>query len=138
MCRLVRLCVQVFPTLASKAAGLDWAAAGKSTRTSAFPVSHCCLTPHPAGGSSAAPQFVTEAELEELKATRGGTVEDGTLSVDKPLYEVLRENKEKKACACIEGWREVRADVLRRALLGGGVSRQVAHHEAREKQAARG
>ena len=78
---------------------------------------------------------MTEAELEELKATRGGTVEDGTLSVDKPLYEVLRENKEKKACAGIESRLEVRADVLRLALLGGGVSRQVAHYEAREKQA---
>ena len=44
---------------------------------------------------------MTEAELEELKAARGGTVEDGTLSVDKPLYEVLRENKEKKACASL-------------------------------------
>ena len=58
---------------------------------------HQRLTLRGAGGSSAAPQFVTEAELEELKAQRGGTVEDGTLSVDKPLYEVLRENKEKKA-----------------------------------------
>jgi hypothetical protein len=44
-----------------------------------------------------APQFVTEAQLEEIKALRGGSVEDGTVSVDKPLYEVLRENKEKKA-----------------------------------------
>ena len=30
---------QVFPTLASKAAGLDWAAAGKSMLMSAFHVS---------------------------------------------------------------------------------------------------
>jgi len=74
---------------------------------------------------------VTEAELEALKAARGGTVEDGTLSIDKPLYEVLRENKEKKACACTLSRRVVRADELCRALLGGGVSRQVAYHEAR-------
>lgn len=50
-----------------------------------------------AGGSLNAPQFVTEAELEEIKAQRGGSVEDGTVSADKPLYEVLRENAEKKA-----------------------------------------
>ena len=47
-----------------------------------------------------APQFVTEAQLEEIKALRGGSVEDGTISVDKPLYEVLRENAEKKARRC--------------------------------------
>lgn len=87
---------QVFPTLASKAAGLDWAAAG--TRPAWNVRARLSSdTSRPAGGSSAAPQFVTEAELEELKAQRGGTVEDGTISVDKPLYEVLRENKEKKA-----------------------------------------
>ena len=55
---------------------------------------------------------MTEAELEELKAARGGTVEDGTLSVDKPLYEVLRENKEKKACVYTAKRRIVRADKL--------------------------
>ena len=89
---------QVFPTLASKAAGLDWAAAG--ARLALLVFSRSPLTPRTrAGGSSAAPQFVTEAELEKLKAQRGGTVEDGTVSVDKPLYEVLRENAEKKASA---------------------------------------
>ncbi len=44
-----------------------------------------------------APRFVTEAELEKIKELRGGSVEDGTVSVDKPLHEILRENKEKKA-----------------------------------------
>jgi hypothetical protein len=78
---------------------------------------------------------VTEAELEELKAQRGGTVEDGTISVDKPLYEVLRENKEKKAR--VRGARVV-ARGLKRVAAGRGVPRQVAHHEAGEKQAARG
>ena len=39
---------------------------------------------------------MTETELEQIKALRGGSVEDGTVSVDKPLHEVLRENKEKK------------------------------------------
>ena len=70
---------------------------------------------------------MTEAELEELKAARGGTVEDGTLSVDKPLYEVLRENKEKKACVCAANG--VSCELISfRALPGGGVSRQVANH----------
>ena len=67
----------------------------------------------PAGGS-AAPQFVTEAELEELKAQRGGVAEDGTFG-DKPLYEVLRENKEKKACSRESAPRNVRADALHHA-----------------------
>ena len=44
-----------------------------------------------------APRFVTEAQLSEMKLLRGGgSVEDGTASADKPLHEVLRENKEKK------------------------------------------
>ena len=55
------------------------------------------------GGSLNAPQFVTETQLEEMKAQRGGSVEDGTVSVDKPLYEVLRENKEKKVALKCRG-----------------------------------
>ena len=52
------------------------------------------------------PRFVTESELEELKALRGGRVEDGTASAaDKPLHEVLRENKEKKEAEFQEKWR---------------------------------
>lgn len=47
--------------------------------------------------AASAPRFVTESELEKLKALRGGTVEDGTASADRPLHDVLRENKEKKA-----------------------------------------
>jgi hypothetical protein len=46
---------------------------------------------------------VTETQLEEMKAQRGGSVEDGTVSVDKPLYEVLRENKEKKVALKCRG-----------------------------------
>lgn len=57
--------------------------------------------------SHAAPRFVTEAQLEELKQARGGggSVEDGSVSADKPLHEVLRENKEKKEAEFQERWR---------------------------------
>lgn len=54
--------------------------------------------------AASAPKFVTEAELEKLKALRGGSVEDGTASADRPLHEVLRENKEKKARRLARAW----------------------------------
>ncbi|XP_059311748.1 uncharacterized protein LOC132063287 [Lycium ferocissimum] len=40
--------------------------------------------------------FVSEEQLAELKNTRGARVEDGTAQRDRPLYEILRENKDKK------------------------------------------
>ncbi|GJP42194.1 hypothetical protein CLOM_g1792 [Closterium sp. NIES-68] len=40
--------------------------------------------------------FISESQLEENKRVRGERVEDGTVTVDRPLYEILREQKEKK------------------------------------------
>eukprot|EP00243_Klebsormidium_subtile_P006881 TRINITY_DN2982_c0_g1_i1.p1 TRINITY_DN2982_c0_g1~~TRINITY_DN2982_c0_g1_i1.p1 ORF type:complete len:207 (+),score=61.16 TRINITY_DN2982_c0_g1_i1:77-697(+) len=40
--------------------------------------------------------FVSEKQLDELKAARGGRPEDGTIGVDKPLWEILKANKEVK------------------------------------------
>ncbi|GAQ90119.1 hypothetical protein KFL_006030020 [Klebsormidium nitens] len=40
--------------------------------------------------------FVSEKQLDELKAARGGRPEDGTVAVDKPLWEILKANKEVK------------------------------------------
>ncbi|XP_009591306.1 uncharacterized protein [Nicotiana tomentosiformis] len=40
--------------------------------------------------------FVSEEQLEEAKKTRGARVEDGTAQRDRPLYEILKENKDKK------------------------------------------
>ncbi|XP_071718641.1 uncharacterized protein [Rutidosis leptorrhynchoides] len=40
--------------------------------------------------------FVSQEQLDELKKTRGPTVEDGTAQRDRPLFEILRENKDKK------------------------------------------
>ncbi|XXG47815.1 hypothetical protein AAC387_Pa02g2392 [Persea americana] len=34
--------------------------------------------------------------LEESKKARGERVEDGTAQRDRPLYEILKENKDKK------------------------------------------
>ncbi|KAJ7973148.1 hypothetical protein O6P43_010929 [Quillaja saponaria] len=40
--------------------------------------------------------FVSEEQLDESKKRRGERVEDGTAQRDRPLYEVLKENKDKK------------------------------------------
>lgn len=40
--------------------------------------------------------FVSEEQLAETKRTRGARVEDGTAQRDRPLYEILKENKDKK------------------------------------------
>ncbi|KMZ71345.1 putative NEFA-interacting nuclear protein NIP30 [Zostera marina] len=51
--------------------------------------------------SSSAPpirlmNFVSEEQLDRIKKTRGERVEDGTAQRDRPLFEILRENKDKK------------------------------------------
>ncbi|CAL9195080.1 unnamed protein product [Musa hybrid cultivar] len=40
--------------------------------------------------------FVSEEQLVHAKRTRGERVEDGTAQRDRPLYEILKENKDKK------------------------------------------
>ncbi|KAF7804973.1 protein FAM192A [Senna tora] len=40
--------------------------------------------------------FVSEEQLVESKRTRGERVEDGTAQRDRPLYEILKENKDKR------------------------------------------
>ncbi|XP_056159526.1 uncharacterized protein LOC115680683 isoform X2 [Syzygium oleosum] len=40
--------------------------------------------------------FVSEEQLEESKISRGERVEDGTAQRDRPLYEILKENKDKR------------------------------------------
>ncbi|CAM8959453.1 unnamed protein product [Rhodiola kirilowii] len=40
--------------------------------------------------------FVSEEQLDEIKRTRGERVEDGTAQRDRPLFEILKENKDKK------------------------------------------
>lgn len=40
--------------------------------------------------------FVSEEQLAESKRTRGERVEDGTAHRDRPLFEILKENKDKK------------------------------------------
>ncbi|KAJ8898735.1 hypothetical protein K2173_004922 [Erythroxylum novogranatense] len=40
--------------------------------------------------------FVSEEQLYEAKKIRGERVEDGTAQRDRPLYEILKENKDKK------------------------------------------
>ncbi|KAL2935296.1 hypothetical protein RDABS01_018414 [Bienertia sinuspersici] len=40
--------------------------------------------------------FVSQDELEQTKRSRGERVEDGTAQRDRPLFEILKENKDKK------------------------------------------
>ncbi|XP_039164430.1 PSME3-interacting protein-like isoform X2 [Eucalyptus grandis] len=40
--------------------------------------------------------FVSEEQLEESKKSRGERVEDGTAQRDRPLFEILKENKDKR------------------------------------------
>ncbi|XP_078445494.1 NEFA-interacting nuclear protein [Wolffia australiana] len=40
--------------------------------------------------------FVSQEELERSKKARGERVEDGTAQRDRPLFEILKENKDKK------------------------------------------
>ncbi|CAA3005949.1 Hypothetical predicted protein [Olea europaea subsp. europaea] len=40
--------------------------------------------------------FISEEQLEESRRTRGARVEDGTAQRDRSLYEILKENKDKK------------------------------------------
>ncbi|XP_051144047.1 uncharacterized protein LOC127260365 [Andrographis paniculata] len=40
--------------------------------------------------------FVSEDQLKEARKSRGARVEDGTAQRDRSLYEILKENKDKK------------------------------------------
>ncbi|KAA0050273.1 hypothetical protein IC582_021787 [Cucumis melo] len=40
--------------------------------------------------------FVSEEQLDEAKKTRGERVEDGTAQRDRPLFEILKDNKDKR------------------------------------------
>lgn len=53
-------------------------------------------------------KFVTEAEIHKIREQRGDRPEDGTLSVDKSLAEVLAENKEAKEEAFQEVWKSMK------------------------------
>ncbi|XP_076900417.1 uncharacterized protein LOC143554581 [Bidens hawaiensis] len=40
--------------------------------------------------------FLSQDQLDEAKKNRGPRVEDGTAQRDRPLFEILKENKDKK------------------------------------------
>jgi hypothetical protein len=87
-----------------------------------------------------APQFVTEAQLAELRAARGGAEDDGAGSAGRPLHEVLRENAEKKV-SLLSGIlceQAVERPSLTHCAPGRGVPAEVETHEAGEKQATGG
>ncbi|BDA50143.1 hypothetical protein COCOBI_15-2710 [Coccomyxa sp. Obi] len=53
-------------------------------------------------------RFITESELEAIKAERGPRVEDGSVEPSKPLVEVLREAKEAKEAAFQAVWKSMK------------------------------
>ncbi|KAF0901790.1 hypothetical protein E2562_006251 [Oryza meyeriana var. granulata] len=50
----------------------------------------------PAAATIRLVNFISEDQLDEAKRTRGERVDDGTAQRDKPLFQILQENKEKK------------------------------------------
>ncbi|KAK9805664.1 hypothetical protein WJX72_010796 [[Myrmecia] bisecta] len=83
---------------------------GRDTRT-VFPTESVALAKGEAENAKAALgalKFVSESELEEIRSQRGGRVEDGAVSVDKPLAQVLLEAKEAKEAAFQEQWRKMK------------------------------
>ncbi|KAF2325015.1 hypothetical protein P3X46_003354 [Hevea brasiliensis] len=40
--------------------------------------------------------FISEEQLDQAKKARGERVDDGTAQRDRPLYEILKENKDKR------------------------------------------
>ena len=51
-------------------------------------------------------------QLEEIKKTKGGSVEDGSVARDKTLAAILAENKAKKEEAFQDVWRSMKQGVL--------------------------
>ncbi|GIL87859.1 hypothetical protein Vretifemale_15849, partial [Volvox reticuliferus] len=47
-------------------------------------------------------------QLETIRATRGATVDDGAVAVDKPLAEILRERKAAKDAEHAEKWKQMK------------------------------
>jgi hypothetical protein len=52
-------------------------------------------------------KFISESELQEIKATTGGAgrVEDGSVAADRPLAQVLQDQKDAKEAKFQEQWR---------------------------------
>ncbi|GLI65154.1 hypothetical protein VaNZ11_008605, partial [Volvox africanus] len=53
-------------------------------------------------------KFISESELETIRATRGATVDDGAVAVDKPLAEILRERKVAKEAEHADKWKQMK------------------------------
>uniref|UniRef100_A0A0D9V0A6 FAM192A/Fyv6 N-terminal domain-containing protein n=1 Tax=Leersia perrieri TaxID=77586 RepID=A0A0D9V0A6_9ORYZ len=52
--------------------------------------------PAAAGATIRLVNFISEDQLDEAKRTRGERADDGTAQRDKPLFQILQENKDKK------------------------------------------
>ncbi|XP_006645830.1 uncharacterized protein LOC102704471 [Oryza brachyantha] len=64
--------------------------AGEETATSGS------KPPAGAGPTIRLVNFISEDQLDEAKRTRGERADDGTAQRDKPLFQILQENKDKK------------------------------------------
>ncbi|XP_074303703.1 uncharacterized protein LOC141638198 [Silene latifolia] len=52
--------------------------------------------PPPGTGGIRLMNFVSQEQLDEAKRSRGERLEDGTAQRDRPLFEILKENKDKR------------------------------------------
>ncbi|KAL5228039.1 hypothetical protein ABZP36_016304 [Zizania latifolia] len=71
--------------------------------------------PAPAPATIRLVNFISEDQLDEAKRARGERVEDGTAQRDKPLFQILQENKEKKDARV---QRALQAQIPRRVDIG--------------------
>lgn len=60
----------------------------------------------------------THTQLEEIKAARGLTVDDGTLAADKPLAEILADKKKAKQDAFDDMWKQMKTGEARSTVAG--------------------
>ncbi|GJN05382.1 hypothetical protein PR202_ga23003 [Eleusine coracana subsp. coracana] len=75
---------------------------GQGKTTTSLPTLYCSSAYRlPKRGKNLGRKFaelsvLRKSQLDEVKRTRGERVEDGTAQRDKPLFQILQENKEKK------------------------------------------
>ncbi|KAF3943104.1 hypothetical protein CMV_030304 [Castanea mollissima] len=55
--------------------------------------------------------FVSEEQFDEAKKTRGERVEDGTAQRDRPLFEILKENKDTKDAEFNERFKHIKEGI---------------------------
>lgn len=84
-------------------------------RAAATPVGACGLAARPYPPAHSIQQAQTTLpplQLESIKSSRGLSVDDGSMSADKPLAVILSERKAAKDAAFQEQWKQMKTGVL--------------------------